>query len=223
MYRCLSLAFRPPQARRVARIILGAPSLLDEILAVAPFGQLCEARALLRQLAVELDDPTALQRRLAREYARLFADPPRGLGPPREAAHTNGRALAPATSVSAVYAAEQFVASGSRTSAPDHITVELAFMAELCQRQYRALIAGAGDEGARLARVQQTFLEDHLRRWGSTLADAVKRATGERFYDALSIILAAWIGLDWALLRAITEAPAREAVPASVRVAAAVR
>lgn len=211
IYRCLSLAFRPPQARRVARILLNGPALLDEIVAVVPFAQLRETRTLLGQLARDLDGSTHLQLRLAEEYARLFADRPRGLGPPREAAFMNGRAAtAVPTSVAALYAAAQFAPGRPLAGAPDHIAVELTFMARLCQRQLQAVITADANEAARLGHVQQAFLGQHLKPWASTLADEVKAVTREQFYQALSMLLAAWMGLDWALLSALAAAPSSE-------------
>jgi len=211
IYRCLSLAFRPPRTRRVARILSNGPALLDEIVAVVPFSQFREARTLLGELASDPDALIRLQPRLAQEHARLFADRPRGLGPPREAVFMNGRAAAAApTSVAALYAAAQFAPSRPLAGAPDHIAVELTFMARLCQRQLQAAITGAADEVARLGHVQQAFLGQHLKPWASTLADEVKAVTREQFYQALSMLLAAWMGLDWALVSALAAAPSAE-------------
>lgn len=201
-YEVLGLAFRPPQPRPLARVLRDGPFVLEQVLAVAPFRALDEAHRLLAELAGGPDPGPSLQQELASEYERLFT---RGLCPPCEALFPQAR-RAPAvedSDIRSIYRPAGFSPARVLSGPPDHAAVELAFMAELCRRHFRALVEGTAGAAERLAESQRRFLEGHLGRWLPAFAQAVRDETTSDFYRAAALALPVWIGLDRGFLRSI--------------------
>lgn len=206
VYDLLASAFRPPEPRSLARVLRDGPFTLEQLVAVAPFRALEEARALFTDLARSAEPGALLTDELAPEYARLFS-PSTAL--PCESSYLRDGPAAggiPA-SVRNAYRLNGFSASRSMPSSPDHITVELAFMAELCRRQFRALVEGSGSAADRLAEAQRQFLEEHLGRWGPPFAQHVRDRTTCCYYRAAALALPVWIGLDRGFLRTLRGPP----------------
>jgi TorA maturation chaperone TorD len=73
---------------------------------------------------------------------------------------------------------------------PDHIGVELEFMAYLTALAAAALAAGDETQVERLARAQHAFLAEHLGAWAPRFCDAMRRGAQTRFYRTLADCLA---------------------------------
>ncbi len=76
---------------------------------------------------------------------------------------------------------------------PDHISVELALMADLAHREAEARAQGDRETGERAALLQRRFLDEHLGRWGINFADQVRDAATTRFYRSMGMLLAQFV------------------------------
>jgi TorA maturation chaperone TorD/Pyruvate/2-oxoacid:ferredoxin oxidoreductase delta subunit len=101
---------------------------------------------------------------LEQEFTRLFLGPGRPVAHPFESVYREGRMMGDTTLDVQRRLASEGLTPDARTL-PDHVSIELAFMAHLAACEARAWEDGDGD-GARdyLAR-QESFLYDHLLRW----------------------------------------------------------
>ena len=80
---------------------------------------------------------------------------------------------------------------------PDDLSVELEFMAFLCQKQAYAAEHLPAARVAESKRAQRMFLREHLGRWGSGAGARVSACAGPgSFYGAAGRVLGAWIADD---------------------------
>ena len=63
------------------------------------------------------------------------------------------------------------ISEGGANIPEDHIGIELAFMALLCERQARALVAADDDLVCEACAMQHSFLRDHLLNWAPTFCE----------------------------------------------------
>lgn len=83
---------------------------------------------------------------------------------------------------------------------PDHISLELQFMAHLCRCEGSA---GDDEELASMIRLTQWgFLHDHLHQWSDPLAERIRLCGTSGVYSILARLLSAFVGADYARLRA---------------------
>lgn len=137
------------------------------------------------------------------EYERLFLGPGPLRCPPYGSIYLDGALMGPsALNVVRRYAEEGLRVGPSWREPPDHVAIELGFMAWLSAAQSRAGAAGETHEEARLLRIQAEFLHDHLGRWGPLFAERLGQATSCHIFRFLSGFLSAWLSLDGELLRA---------------------
>lgn len=127
---------------------------------------------------------------LKREYARLFLGPPKALLRPYESCYFGRDQLMTEQSA----AVRQFYAACGLTvdtaqyrETPDHISVELAFLAMLCDVECAEVAVADADR----ADVERQFLDQHLGRWGRWFAEAVQHHTSEPLYLAAAELLRA--------------------------------
>lgn len=80
----------------------------------------------------------------------------------------------------------------ARSLAPDHIGIELEFMATLCQAQAEAEGRPDPDYAAKIEDVQRRFLREHLLTWAPVYLFAVERCAHTTVYKE-----AAHVGLDY--------------------------
>ncbi len=206
-YELFSLAFRLPEPRGVLRVVRDGPLVLEQILDVAPFRALEEARSLLGDLADNGPPMGALCRELSRERERLLSD---GDGVPAACESIQRSEAARAAvrqSVQSSYRSAGFSPGRSMSDPTDHLCVELAFVAELCRRQFRTLAEGSGSTADRLAEMQRRFLEEHLGLWAPAFAQDLRTQTSNPFYRAVALALPVWLGLDRGFLRTLLDAP----------------
>ncbi len=110
----------------------------------------------------------ALLEDLAIEYTRLFLGPGRHVRP-YAATYLDG----PGASLcgpSAIWARDFMEAAGfalapGHRNLPDHVSVELEFMARMAAREAEALEAGDAATARQFRNIQRDFLENHLGRW----------------------------------------------------------
>lgn len=101
---------------------------------------------------------------LEQEFTRLFLGPGRPVAHPYESVYREGRTMGDTALDVQRRMAIEGLTPGARTL-PDHVSIELAFMAHLAAREAQAWEEGDQD-GARdyLVR-QESFLQDHLIAW----------------------------------------------------------
>ncbi len=204
-YELLGTAFRPPQARQVARVLRDGPFVLEQIVGAAPFQALNEAWMLLSALAASGASGESLEAELVPEYDRLFSAGDCPPCPPCEGLFLYPDR--PAADVRQAYRLIAFSPARVLHGPADHVAAELAFMAELCRRHFRALVESGMPAADRLALMQRRFLEEHLGRWAPAFGTAVRERTPCDFYRAAGLALPVWLGLDRGFLRSLLEPP----------------
>lgn len=79
---------------------------------------------------------------------------------------------------------------------PDHVSVELAFLAELCKREADALASGDGSAAEFARCMESKFLSAHPGRWARRFADRVRRRAELPFYASMAEFLHDFVGDD---------------------------
>ncbi len=105
---------------------------------------------------------------LAVEYTRLFLGPGKHVQP--YAAIYLGGAGASLCGPATVWARDfmeraGFTLTPEHHGLPDHVAVELEFMAGMAEREARAMEGADREAAAECRRIQKAFLQDHLGRW----------------------------------------------------------
>jgi TorA maturation chaperone TorD len=180
-YRLLGMLFWAPRHGDWVRDQVGEG--LAEVLArlypdsgaAASAAALGDALREVEALALEVD------------HAALFVGPFRLEAPPYGSVHLEeGRTL---MGDSTVAAARCYAEAGLATIAhepPDHIGIELEFMAYLAARSATARAAGDERQAEQLARAQRRFLGEHLGAWAPRFCDAMRHGARTCFYRALA-------------------------------------
>ncbi len=154
--------------------------------------------ALLSQLAavnVEFEadflvpDPAELAEILACEYATLFASS--GGFPPVESVRLMGRfKQEPCFQLERTYREAGFTLCKGRFEVfPDHLGVELLFVAELLNRCVEALSTDQLKEYRRLDKEIKRFWTQHLGRWARGYSRLIGRASNHSFYREMAKFL----------------------------------
>lgn len=123
--------------------------------------------------------------RLAVEYSALFIQP--GSFPPYESIFKMGRHLAePADQVEIIYQLNGFEYRSQWPSLfPDHLGLELNFVASLLDSQIKALENGLTEDAKRLENTRAEFMKKHLCQWGPQYMEKIAEATSDPFYNPL--------------------------------------
>ncbi len=177
------------------------------------------ADKLARETALESDDPALVEgfaalkadladadegalEQLAVAFNRVFF----GMGPrtaqkafPYESVYTSEDGLMMQEAyvqVKRVYAAAGFAKDPSFTEPEDHLAVQLAFMARLCETAVEALQANDAEAAEAALRGQLTFLQDHLLNWIDRFVIDSKAAAGGGFYANLATFTQAYLQAD---------------------------
>lgn len=178
-YELLALGFGPPSAELAAA--------------------LSEAEARFSLPALDL--PVLIP-----EYHRLFVGPARLPAPPYESVYREGWQVFGETTleVKRRYAEAGYTLDPSFIELPDHVAVELAFMALLAEEEAKAWEAqDTAAASAWLAR-ERTFLDDHLSRWLPAFGDRLVASTETSFYRRLAVELREFVTLDAEGVKALT-------------------
>lgn len=137
---------------------------------------------------------------LMSSYMRLFVGPAKLPAPLWESVYATGQKLLfqeHTLEVRSFYRREGFLPKKYRHVADDHIAIELNFMAALAKKSFdEACGENNGDEIARLAKAQISFLREHLTTWVGKLADEIEAADPNGFYAAALSFISAWCSKD---------------------------
>lgn len=173
VYRTLASALLPPTPERFGTVVAAAPELVALFEPLRGMAFHPELQSFLQRLTAVTPAEAEEHRRT---YATLFVSGRRGSPTPYESAYLGsepGGAMV-AAAVDAAYRSAGFVVD-AEGEAPDHIAVELDFLAALCAREAEAEDR-APTEDERLRELQRAFLLTHLLRWLPSFAAAVAAA-----------------------------------------------
>lgn len=214
-YRLLALLLLPPEPARRERVVALAREIEGSEGVLATLGPYLQLR---RLLDVALDPSEAQS---PASHDRLFGVGSEGLAcPPYEASYVGGGIQASAGHISAqlehTYRGEGLHLSRSLNERPDHVAVELEFMAFLCANEAAAWQQAAHDRALHVISRERAFLDLHLGCWIGAFARRVRAATTRRLYAAVADALDAAVQHDRDLTAALMtqiEELHREQVP----------
>jgi TorA maturation chaperone TorD len=153
---------------------------------------------------------------LAVDFTSLFHGPGGHIAPyesvqtGRDGGELNGRA---ATAVRDAIETSGFYVDPEARQLPDHISVELEFMAELAREESSAWaqsdIAAAGDRVVR----QSEFVKNHLQEWVPEFCRKVRERASSQFYSEIAGLLADLVKRERAELDQCLQSRLRQARP----------
>jgi TorA maturation chaperone TorD len=138
--------------------------------------------------ALPADTPGTIA--LAVEYTRLFSSVSESYGPspPYESVHRSSSLSTDVTvDVSEFYAAAG-LAPIDQAVPPDHLGVELRFLALLCHGESEAWRKGANADAIQSLKRQRDFLDRHLLQWAPDYLDVMQANTQHPFYRYLTAL-----------------------------------
>lgn len=206
VYGFLSAAFSgPPGPERIAAIRGG------DFLASAAEIFSAETLAPLRQLAQSPQPIAELERQLRQEFMNLFKVPGAQYVTPYESVFRDARNLEgqpvkgllmgqSAIDVQQWYRLAALDISPEFKDLPDHIALELNYLAQLCAKEQE--FAADGDE-AKLRRaweMERDFLAAHVVSWAGALHDKIKENSQNLYFLAVAEMLADFTAQDLAAL-----------------------
>jgi nitrate reductase assembly molybdenum cofactor insertion protein NarJ len=148
----------------------------------------------LEALARELQDPelsaavSAIGDQASEgRYHSVFG--PGGPAPPREATYHDTLELGSLMSELSIYY-DGFAYHPAIDEAPDHVAVEIGFIAFLKLKEAYALAEGDDERADRCARAASRFMTDHLATIATPLADVLRNATLDYLARAGEVLVA---------------------------------
>jgi TorA maturation chaperone TorD len=171
------------------------PELLREIRKPEFASALAEAGVALGEHVLSAPEADVLEE-LAVEYAALFLGPGEHVSPHESvyAEHGTGSLWGEKTAEVLRYIkAAGFEYDESYRGIPDHISVELEFMAELARREAEAWARGDLAAAANCLEYEQDFIGEHLASWVPRFCDKAADLTESEFYRAIVRLTADFI------------------------------
>ena len=140
-------------------------------------------------------DSEVLLDRLAIDYTQLFHGPGEHIAPYEciQLGDSDELMGTAADEVRRFMAEVGFIVPPENGEIPDHISVELAFMAELARREAEALEAGDHKTAEFAASLERRFLVAHPGRWAERFARRVWDRATTPFYGAMAELLTGFI------------------------------
>ncbi len=161
-----------------------------------------EIRASLREAGVELGesfegaDEAALLEALAVEYTALFLGPGEHISP-HESVHAEGGGGSlwgdETVAVRRFIQEAGFEYSEDYDGVPDHISVELEFMAEAARREAIAWEEGDAAMAANCLEFQREFLNEHLGKWVPQFCDKVSAVASVPLYRDIAKLTTSFV------------------------------
>jgi TorA maturation chaperone TorD/Pyruvate/2-oxoacid:ferredoxin oxidoreductase delta subunit len=132
---------------------------------------------------------------LEREFTRLFLGPGRPVVHPYESVHREGRMMGhPALNVRRFMADEGVTPAGH--TLPDHVSMELAFMAYLTSCEASSREEGDGEKAVHYLNRQERFLQEHLMRWLPQFCHRILTGRPHAYYSALARRVQSFVAAD---------------------------
>jgi TorA maturation chaperone TorD len=127
---------------------------------------------------------------LAVEYARLFLLPGTLLHPYESVQRGEGQLWGDLTvKVQQAYHDAGFTLASEVHQVPDHLALELEFMAHLASQEAWRWTAGAREDVEALKKRQKAFMRDHLGTWAVTFAHTLRAETNQQYFRFLADLL----------------------------------
>jgi len=205
VYRFLAATFLPPEPARVESLVLAARFFRENLEAFAGFSFYGLWQRLVETFAGDrVSDPD----RLERAYAGLVVPSGRS-SLPYEAAHLDPNRLLAGQIQSELeweYRSAGLILRPDSHELPDHISVELEFMAFLCAREARAwLEEGLRGSGRRDLETEESFLRRHLSRWLPLFARGLRDVGHLEPYALAAEAASAFVHHDLDLVRLLLD------------------
>jgi len=152
-------------------------------------------RTLLEELSATISgDPATL----GRSHQRLFPQIESPETPGYETAYRGNEIFnqtAIMADIAGFYRAFGLEVGGSTHERPDHVTVELEYLAFLCFKEAISAERGDDDQADVCADAERTFLADHLGDWGPELGRRLEQYSDHEFFVVVGRLLDRWINL----------------------------
>jgi TorA maturation chaperone TorD len=135
---------------------------------------------------------------LSHEFNALFVTPIRGAyAPPFASVYLAGMmGQEPTRAARRFYLEAGLEIDEGNSMAPDHIGMELEFMATLCQREMTALAEGSPEDVRGIMAMERSFLKDHLLPWIPQLSEEIFIKGTSDFYKGVSQFLKDYVSFD---------------------------
>lgn len=136
------------------------------------------------------------QAAVRRDHVALFVGPGERLAPPYGSVYLDGQRalLGPSTQdVVRLFAQAGLQKSASLKDAADHVRVELDAMHVVIDRTLAAVAAGDWTAAERLVAVQAALLQNHLSRWVTPFAAAIRAGAATRYHRHVADLLEAFV------------------------------
>lgn len=186
IYGALSAAFRQP--REAHRQVL---AVVNKVIPTLNFPQ-WESLATLMNAVLDRLGSSGMFLILEVEYNRLFVGP----NPPRVYPYESmyqepgGSIMGEAAlRVLSAYAQEGLCPGDMEKDLPDHVAMELEFLAYLCSREAAALEGKNEEKVFHYVNRQRDFIRHHLALWVSPFCRRILRETQEDFYKCWANLL----------------------------------
>jgi TorA maturation chaperone TorD len=143
----------------------------------------------------------------SREYARLFVAP-RAVVYPYESMHwgPSPRIMGdPTLRTARLYREVGFEPLASWHDLPDHVALELTFMATLAATEAAHWASGRSRRARAVARIGRRFMDEHLQAWIPQFCRAVREASRQARFRQAAGRLARWLPRDHDWLLALTD------------------
>lgn len=117
--------------------------------------------------------------------------------------------------IAGFYRAFGLEVGGPLRERPDHVTVELEYLAFLCFKEAMSAERDDREQADVCADAERTFLADHLGDWGPELGRRIERHSDDEFYRLIGGLLDRWINMRLDDLGVEPNASAGTVAPAS--------
>ncbi len=196
VYAFLSWAFREPPSADAIQVICGNPFVMEE--GKNPFG---------RELGTALHESATIARQedwqesSRLEFMRLFKVPGAQYVTPYESVFRDIREIdgkpvggllagPSARAVKQWYRLAAVDVSEGFKDLPDHVSLELSYMAHLCQKDLEFAAEGDQPHLLRAREMQRDFLAGHLATWIGLLDDTLREKTQHPYFRAVGTLAA---------------------------------
>ncbi len=138
--------------------------------------------------ALPTDSPGTIA--LAVEYTRLFGSVSKSYGPPPPYESVHRGSSLPTDVVVAVseFYADASLAPIDQAAPPDHLGVELRFLALLCHGESEAWRKGANADAIQSLKRQRDFLDRHLLQWAPDYLNMMQSNAQHSFFRCLAAL-----------------------------------
>jgi len=218
MYLFLTAAYAQPPSLELLETIHSEAFL-------RPFGEIFSADIVtkLRQLG-NSDSASALHKQLGQEFMRLLGEPGDSYVMPHESVYRDSPKVGceetpdtligrSARDVQQWYEIAGVELSDDYKDRPDHIALELNYLALLCTKEQHFATAGDDPKLTRVWEMERDFLAGHVVRWVDQLRDRIHEKSQQVYFRAVADMTVEFTHRDLATLEDAIGASDRSSVP----------